>query len=98
MASAHTPSIARWHALMRPPYVLPCPTALVPLCNDILCCSVQFFTSTAMALPAEIGPDGRPLRPKRQEQGWTQWLQPSRYEQMWQKRVAAQKAAKEQQQ
>ena len=66
----------------------------------LLCCpgivQLQFFTSTAAALPCEVGPDGRPLMRKQQQQGWQQWLQPSKYQQAWARRMERQKAGAEQ--
>ena len=50
----------------------------------------------AQALPCEMGPDGKPAAPRKQQQekegGWQQWMQPSRYEQIWARRVQAGKA------
>jgi len=57
--------------------------------------TLNFFTSAAAALPAELGPDGVTPGPRKQPEGWQQWLQPSRYEQLWQRRVAAARAIKE---
>jgi hypothetical protein len=54
--------------------------------------STQFFTSSAAALPCEVGPDGKPLLQKQQkQQAWT-WMQPSKTEQNWARRMHAQKA------
>ena len=38
-----------------------------------------------------MGPDGKPARKQQQQDkaGWQQWMQPSRYEQIWAKRVQA---------
>ena len=65
---------------------------------------LNFFTSTAAALPCEVGPDGQPvkgqqLKPQQECQARSnpfQFLQPSRLQQAWHNRVAAQRAAKEQ--
>jgi hypothetical protein len=54
----------------------------------------QFFTSTAAALPCELGPDGKtPVRGSQQEQQqkageWQSWLQPSRFQAAWARRQA----------
>lgn len=52
--------------------------------------TLNFFTSSAAALPCELGPDGKPARSQRQ--GWQQWMPPSPYQQNWARRVEAQKA------
>eukprot|EP00955_Chlamydomonas_euryale_P088299 364365-Chlamydomonas_euryale.AAC.16 len=58
---------------------------------------LQFFTSTAAALPCELGPDGKtPVkRAQAQPSAWQPFLKPSKYEQAWQRRVQAQKEAKD---
>jgi hypothetical protein len=60
----------------------------------------QLFTGATAALPCEVGPDGRPVRAAGSRQaasGPLGFLQPSKYQAMWEKRVAAQRAAREQQ-
>lgn len=55
--------------------------------------SPQFFTSSAAALPCEIGSDGKPLLQKQQkQQAWSSFMQPSKTEQNWARRMHAQKA------
>lgn len=52
--------------------------------------TLSFFSNTAAALPCEVGPDGQPAKPKAKPSPMN-WLQPSKFEQMWQRRMAAQK-------
>ena len=91
--STHTPVHCQRKSL---PTLQPhCPTALF-VC---VCVYVQFFTSAAEALPCELGPDGKtPVRAvqKPQQEGLASWMQPSKYQQVWANRMAAQKSAKEQ--
>lgn len=51
---------------------------------------LNFATSTATALPAEVGPDGKMLRATKQHVGPVGWMQ-SKYEQLWARRVQFQK-------
>lgn len=55
----------------------------------------QFFTSTAAALPCELGPDGQPAPSKAQQQQRQspfQFMQPTRLQAAWQHRVNAQRS------
>lgn len=56
--------------------------------------TLSLFSNTAAALPCEVGPDGKPCMPKAKPSPWS-WLQPSKYEQMWQRRMAAQQQRQE---
>jgi YggT family protein len=59
--------------------------------------TLNFFTSAASALPCEVNPDGQPLMQRKQEQqtaGPFWFMQPTRLQQAWQHRMAAQRAAK----
>jgi hypothetical protein len=59
----------------------------------------QLFTGATAALPCEVGPDGRPLRPARSQQaGGPFGFVQSKYQALWERRVQAQRQAREQQQ
>ncbi|KAJ9506202.1 hypothetical protein QJQ45_014802 [Haematococcus lacustris] len=68
--------------------------------------ALNFFTSSAAALPCELGPDGKPAAPAKpgsqlhlQQQrhvGPLAWIQPSRFQQAWARRVQADRARREQ--
>ena len=58
--------------------------------NSHPCPVLQLFTNTAAALPAEVGADGKMVRPAKQL-GIMGFLG-SKYEQAWARRVQAQKA------
>eukprot|EP00197_Chlamydomonas_leiostraca_P013002 CAMPEP_0202865898 /NCGR_PEP_ID=MMETSP1391-20130828/6651_1 /ASSEMBLY_ACC=CAM_ASM_000867 /TAXON_ID=1034604 /ORGANISM="Chlamydomonas leiostraca, Strain SAG 11-49" /LENGTH=206 /DNA_ID=CAMNT_0049545789 /DNA_START=9 /DNA_END=629 /DNA_ORIENTATION=+ len=55
---------------------------------------LNFFTNTAAALPCEVAPDGRPLRkaPEPASNPFS-FLQPSKFQQLWAKRVDAAKSS-----
>ncbi|KAF5831257.1 YGGT family-domain-containing protein [Dunaliella salina] len=58
--------------------------------------TLNFFTSSAAALPCEVGPDGKPLLPQQQQQQQQrnpfQFMQPTRLQAAWQNRVNAQRS------
>lgn len=63
---------------------------------------LNFLTSTAQALPAELGPDGRtPVAAAKRQQSplanvaVPDWLRPSKYEVAWRNMVAAQRSRQE---
>lgn len=64
-----------------------CRVAAGPYDDLFVCHTLQVFTNSAQALPCELGPDGKMVQPKSQQQAWT----PAKSLVAWRQRLSAQR-------
>ncbi len=62
--------------------------SVISVSDDLFVChTLQVFTNSAQALPCELGPDGKMVQPKSQQQAWT----PAKSLVAWRQRLSAQR-------